>query len=104
MMTPPLLAKEMTEFATDALPGRWQKHWERMQKELASSPLAASNGEKGPTLQEWLAEVYFDEHRTAGFTTEDMQQVGKLVGQLLKFQPGSRATARDVLNSPWFTM
>ncbi|EPE05772.1 serine protein kinase [Ophiostoma piceae UAMH 11346] len=64
---------------------------------------ADSGDEKVPTLQEWFEEIYFDEQRTAEFTKEDVQAVGHhLVGQLLKFEPGSWATARDLLASPWF--
>lgn len=94
----------MTDFATDTVPERWQEKCEQMLREYAAfaAAYADSGDEMVPTLQEWFEEICFAEQRTAEFTKEDVQAVGHLVGQLLKFEPGSRATARDLLASPWF--
>ena len=95
MLTPALLVQQMMEFATDSLPSRWQTKWQAMQGDLLCD-------DSDYTFQEWLEEVYFDDNKQAEFTKEDITQVGKLIGRMLKFEPSLRATASDVLSDAWF--
>lgn len=54
------------------------------------------------TLQEWLAEVYFDDDKHAEFTREDMVSVGKRIESMLKFESSLRAAASNTLTDSWF--
>lgn len=85
----------MREMATDSLPKRWQGVWDTMNAEegIESS---------GPNLQEWLEDVYFNSPLSPDLTREDIVRLGQIVGRLLHFEPSARASARDVLNDPWF--
>lgn len=86
----------MQEMASDDLPKRWQKIWDTMDKGdvTAESP--------GPNLHEWLEEVYFDGRRTPDLTREDITKLGEIIGRLLCFEPSARASARQILDDPWF--
>ncbi|KAF7547639.1 hypothetical protein G7Z17_g7576 [Cylindrodendrum hubeiense] len=72
MLTPPILVQQMMGFATDGLPSRWRDKWQAMQKDLPDE-------DHSYTLQEWLAEVYFNDDKHAEFTREDIISVGKLI-------------------------
>ena len=106
MATPPVVVHEMTEYVKDTVPERWQEQCEQNLKEYAAFAAAYATGEEGDakvqTLQEMFEQIYFDGPRTAKFRKKDVRAIGKLVAQLLKFEPGSRATARDLLDDPWF--
>lgn len=95
MLTPATLVSQMIEFAADDLPNRWQEKWQAMGKSPSSQDSAC-------TLQEWLEEVYFDEDKRSEFTKRDIAKLGELIGQLLVFEPISRAAARQILDDPWF--
>lgn len=56
----------------------------------------------GPSFQEWLEEMYFDSDRKETLSREDIVQLGEIIGRLLRFEPSSRASARDILDDPWF--
>lgn len=83
--------------ASDDLPKRWQKIWDTMNK--WDDVTAESSG---PNLQEWLEEVYFDGRRTPDLTREDIMRLGEMIGSLLCFEPSARASARQLLDDPWF--
>lgn len=85
----------MLDTTQDDLPDRWLPQWKAMMR-------AEPRGEPGQTLQEWLEEVYFDEEAHADFTRQDILKVGQLIGKLLRFEPSARASARDLLQDPWF--
>ena len=87
----------MQEMASDDLPKRWQKIWDTMSK--GDAVTAESSG---PNLQEWLEEVYFDGRRTPDLTREDIMRLGGIIGSLLCFEPSARASARQILDDPWF--
>ena len=80
----------------EELPERWQTAWRAMQ--------AADNGDHGevPKLQDWLEEVYFDSDRDKSFTREDICKIGELLRKLLRLEPSKRASAREILEDPWF--
>jgi serine/threonine protein kinase len=81
--------------ASDDLPERWKKAWDDMQ--------AASPGEVSyDTLQSWLEEMYFDGDRREDFSREEIRQLGRLIEKMLRFEPGSRASAEEILHDPWF--
>ncbi|KAK7397649.1 hypothetical protein QQX98_012985 [Neonectria punicea] len=94
MLTLPVLVQQMMGFATDGLPSRWRDKWQAMQKDLPDE-------DHSYTLQEWLAEVYFDDDKHAEFTREDIVSVGKLIESMLKFEPSLRAAASDTLADAW---
>ena len=83
----------MQDMASDVLPERWKAIWAREGIITETS---------GPKLQEWLEEVYFDGSRRQELTREDIVRLGQIIGRLLKFEPSARASAREVLDDPWF--
>lgn len=87
----------MREMASDDLPERWHEIWETMK---------ADNGEPTestvPNLQEWLEELYFGSPQSPDLTREDISRLGQIIGRLLMFEPSARASARQVLDDPWF--
>lgn len=85
----------MIEFSTDGLPDQWQEKWRAMEK-------GTFDDDAPCTLQGWLEEVYFDEDRRFEFTKQDITKVCELVGRMLKFEPSSRATPKDILDDSWF--
>jgi serine/threonine-protein kinase SRPK3 len=87
----------MREMAIDELPERWQDKWNTMN---TGDHMATQS--TGPNLQEWLEEVYFDGPLSPDLTREDIVRLGKIVGRLLHFEPSARASARQVLDDPWF--
>lgn len=82
--------------ASDILPERWEEIWETI------NAGAGKTERSGPKLQEWLEEVYFDGSRRQDLTREDIVRLGQIIGKLLKFEPSARASAREVLDDPWF--
>lgn len=54
------------------------------------------------TLQEWLEQMYFDDVKRVDFTRRDIAKVGELVRRMLRFEPGERALAREILEDAWF--
>lgn len=54
-------------------------------------------------LQQWLEEVYFDCALRPDLTREDIVRLGQIIGRLLRFEPSARASAREVLDNPWFS-
>lgn len=87
----------MREMATDEIPERWQDKWNTMN----TGDVMATES-TGPNLQEWLEEVYFDGPLSPDLTREDIVRLGQIVGRLLHFEPSARASARQVLDDPWF--
>ena len=90
----------MQEMASDDLPKRWQSIWETMNK---GDAMTTESSDSAPTLQEWLEELYFDGRGTSDLTREDIRRLGEIIGSLLYFEPSSRASARQILDDPWFT-
>lgn len=87
----------MREMASDDLPQRWHDKWDKMN--AGDGRIAASTG---PNLQEWLEEVYFDGSQNSDQTREDIARLGQIIGKLLHFEPLARASARQILDDPWF--
>ncbi|EFQ98010.1 CMGC protein kinase [Nannizzia gypsea CBS 118893] len=56
----------------------------------------------GPSLQEWLEEVYFEGQECPDLTRGDIVRLGQIIGKLLQFEPSARASVRQVLDDPWF--
>lgn len=54
------------------------------------------------SLQEWLEEVYFDEEKNQDLSKEDTKRVGRVIGSMLRLEPGDRASAESVLGDAWF--
>ncbi|KAJ5200169.1 hypothetical protein N7472_005373 [Penicillium cf. griseofulvum] len=96
MIKPASLVGQMREMATDDLPERWQEKWNTMK---AGDSMATECS--GYNLQEWLEEVYFDSPRP-DLSHNDIVRLGQIVGKLLYFEPSARASAKQVLDDPWF--
>lgn len=94
MATPSSVAGEIQEMISDTLPERWQNEWNAMK--------GRASCETGVTLQAWLEETYFDEDKKQDFTTQDIKMLGGIVARTLRFEPSTRASARDILNDPCF--
>ncbi|KAK9234916.1 CMGC/SRPK protein kinase [Lipomyces kononenkoae] len=95
LITPTILVGQMREMASDALPERWQDSYKTMDDRIIGEI-------SGPALQEWLEEMYFDGERNEDLTKEDIVRLGQIIGRLLRFEPSTRASAREILNDPWF--
>lgn len=85
----------MREMASDALPERWQEAWKTMDDKAATK-------ESGPSLQQWLEDMYFDGERKEDLTKEDIAKLAQIIGKLLRFEPSTRASAKEILDDPWF--
>ncbi|EGC43880.1 protein kinase [Histoplasma capsulatum var. duboisii H88] len=96
-ITPAILVGQMREMASDDIPERWQGIWDTMN---TGDGRATEN--TGSNLQEWLEEVYFEGLKSPDLTREDIVRLGQIIGKLLKFEPSARASARQVLDDPWF--
>jgi hypothetical protein len=96
MITPAILVGQMRERATDDLPERWQEKWNTMKAEDSGATETS-----GHNLQEWLEEIYFDSPRP-DLSRQDIVRLGQIVGKLLHFEPSARASAKQVLDDPWF--
>ncbi|KAG8158661.1 hypothetical protein KVR01_011783 [Diaporthe batatas] len=96
MVTPDTLIPQMMECCEDDLPDLWLEKWRQMNKIKPSDDPPC-------TLQEWLEEVYFNPDRDSGFTKQDIERVGYLISRMLKFEPSSRAQAKEILEDPWFS-
>ncbi|KAI9035636.1 protein kinase [Aspergillus affinis] len=96
-LTPRILVGQMLEIANDDLPERWQGIWDTMN--AGDNEITESTG---LNLQEWLEEVYFDCALRPDLTREDIARLGQIIGRLLRFEPSTRASAREVLDDPWF--
>ncbi|KZF25835.1 kinase-like protein [Xylona heveae TC161] len=97
MIKPVSLVSQMLETTGEDLPERWKPTWHIMN---GINP----NAESGITLQDWLEEVYFHDGKKVDFGKEDILKLGKLVHIMLRFEPPARASARDILNDPWFQL
>ncbi|KOS47027.1 hypothetical protein ACN38_g1996 [Penicillium nordicum] len=97
LITPPILVNQMREMASDDLPERWHKIWETMKVD-DSKPTEGPV----PNLQEWLEELYFDSPHSPDLTKEDIARLGQIIESLLLFEPSARASAKQVLDNPWF--
>lgn len=84
----------MREMTSDTLPTRWTDSFEAMNGGSAAEI-------PGPTMQEWLEEMYFDGERKETLTKEDIAKLGQIIGRLLRFEPSTRVSAREILNDPW---
>ena len=56
--------------------------------------------ERGPSLQEWLEEMYFDGERKEDLAKDDITRLGEIIAKLLRFEPDKRASVREILEDP----
>lgn len=87
----------MQEMASDDLPERWHGIWETMKGDHDEPP-----DSNAPNLQEWLEKLYFDSPHSPDLTKEDIARLGQIIRSLLLFEPSARASAKQVLDDPWF--
>ncbi|XRM38397.1 hypothetical protein ABZX51_001817 [Aspergillus tubingensis] len=95
LITPKILVEQMQKMAGEALPEKWLPLWESMRgKEFT--------GDRGPGLQGWLEEMYFDGERKEDLSRDDIVELGRIIRKLLRFEPGARASVEEILDEPWF--
>lgn len=109
---PAMLVRQMLETVSssdkDPLPERWKLACQDLLDNEQRPPLPPSEEEDATyTLQTWLEETYFDNTSGGGekrteFSREEILQVGKVIGRLLRLEPGDREEAREVLGDGWF--
>lgn len=119
---PALLIRQMLETVSDnddkkpLLPDRWKLACQDLLDNEKRPPLPLSpSGEQEEeedrtyTLQTWLEETYFNNNTSGGgvekrtdFSREEILQVGKVIGRMLRLEPGDREEARVVLRDEWF--
>ncbi|OQE05541.1 hypothetical protein PENVUL_c023G08309 [Penicillium vulpinum] len=97
LITPPILVGQMREMVSDELPERWHKIWDMMNADDGETPEGTA-----PNLQEWLEEVYFESPQSPDLTRDDIARLGQIIGRVLLFEPSARASARQILEDPWF--
>ncbi|KAF2766562.1 kinase-like protein [Teratosphaeria nubilosa] len=96
MITPPLLVSQMLGSTQDVLPERWEAAWQAMRPPPADVEDCLS-------LQELLEEIYFDDgNLRKDLSRDDIRELGRLIKLMLRLEPAARASAREILESPWF--
>lgn len=53
-------------------------------------------------LQDWLEDVYFNKDKRVEFSKDEIYQVGKVIGRMLRLEPDARPSAEDILQDSWF--
>lgn len=97
MLTRAILVSEMMEFCGDELPDRWREKLDAM-----GMGRTGSTSDTPCTLLDWLEDIYFDDNKVSEFTRQDIARVCELVTRMLKFEPSSRASAKEITDHPWF--
>ncbi|KAF2223277.1 kinase-like domain-containing protein [Elsinoe ampelina] len=92
--TPESIPKQMIYMIKDDFPDQWQEKRRQIERQAPESPSS--------TLQQWLNVVYFESEDKADFSRSEIEQVGHIIARLMKFEPGNRASADDILQDPWF--
>lgn len=111
---PALLIRQMLETVSssdkDPLPERWKLACQDLLDNEKRPPLPPDEQEEDATytLHAWLEETYFNNNSGGGgekrmdFSREEIFQVGKVIGRMLRLEPGDREEAREVLGDEWF--
>ncbi|KAI1173936.1 kinase-like domain-containing protein [Nemania sp. FL0916] len=103
MITRDVLVSQMMEFCDDELPDRWREKLFALGTRSTVSISEEDEQDEPCTLLEWLEEIYFDENKKLlEFTRQDIAKVCELVTRMLKFEPSSRASAKEIMNDLWF--
>lgn len=87
------LVNEMLQVATYPLPDIWWKARTAMQNDHTKSY-------SGHSLQSWLKDIYFDYRLEQGLAREDIVALGEIVSRMLRFELGTRASTREMLEDP----
>lgn len=86
----------------DTLPDRWKLACQ----DLLDNEQRPPSDEEDPTytLQTWLEETYYNSgvEKRMDFSREEILQVGKVIGRMLRLEPGDRDEAREVVRDEWF--
>lgn len=91
----------------DTLPDRWKLACQDLlsnEKRPPLSPSGEQEEDRTYTLQSWLEETYYNsgvEKRT-DLSREEILHVGKVIGRMLRLEPGDREEAGEVLGDEWF--
>lgn len=107
---PAMLVRQMLETLSDndTLPDRWKLACQ----DLLDNEQRPPSDEEDPTytLQTWLEETYFNNNNSGGggvekrtdFSREEIFQVGKVIGRMLRLEPLAREEAKEVVRDEWF--
>jgi serine/threonine-protein kinase SRPK3 len=95
MANPGSVVEQMHGATSDELPERWLQKWNSMDR-------TGTEEESAYDLQKWLEETYFDGDRREDLTRDEIGQLGVLLRRLLRFEPSTRASAREIAQDPWF--
>ncbi|PSK34543.1 Protein kinase dsk1 [Elsinoe australis] len=92
--TPESIARQMLYLIRDEFPERWAGKRRALEEQMAES--------RASSLREWLGLLYFDSEEGVAFSKDEVERVGGLVERLLRFEPGERASAEEILDDEWF--
>jgi serine/threonine protein kinase len=97
-MTPYSLVNEMTGTTGEGLLERWQPAWNAIikEKERDGAP------EFGKPLQDLLKQQYRSGPKDTELNEEELFKFGEIIRRLLRLDPAARASAREILQDPWF--
>ncbi|KAI9701737.1 MAG: hypothetical protein M1820_006365 [Bogoriella megaspora] len=93
MATKETLIVQMIE-SIGQLPPMWQ---DKLPPNLPENPQ-----NDGSSIQEWLRELIFDSDLPPNYTGEEVEDVGSLIGQLMRFNPYERISAEEACRK-WST-
>ncbi|MCJ1253632.1 hypothetical protein MMC24_001444 [Lignoscripta atroalba] len=92
------LIQQMAE-SIGTLPEKWKVAWKK------SYDHAGGCSEHGDpvSLERWLEETYFDEDKKQDLSPANIQTLGALLRQMLRFNPGARPPVTELVRHPWFS-
>lgn len=107
---PAMLIRQMLETVSDydTLPDRWKLACQDLLSNEQRPPLPPGEQEDPTyTLQTWLEETYFNNNsggveKRMDLSREEILHVGKVIGRMLRLEPGDRDEAREVVRDEWF--
>ncbi|KAF2227230.1 kinase-like domain-containing protein [Elsinoe ampelina] len=68
----------------------------------ARAPITDSEGMDEFSVGEWLRECYFENERRTDFAEEHIEWLGEMLEGMMRYEPGERMEAEDVLRCKWF--
>ena len=56
----------------------------------------------GGSLSDWLHEIYFNGMGKVEFSEDNIEQLGDLLTQMMRYRPEDRLSSQDILKHDWF--
>ncbi|KAK2762319.1 hypothetical protein FQN54_001329 [Arachnomyces sp. PD_36] len=91
------LVREMIGFFGE-LPQRWKDQWQEMNRSHANDHYELMS------LEEWLRDTYFDDDKKQDLSQSDINSVGIILQQMMRFEPTARPSIGEILGNAWFRM